>query len=189
MQIPQIQIRTQNASIGINADPGMQEIEQPKATFEMHSTPAQLSIVSPPGELYIDQSKAWDALGLSNFLNVLPRISEAAKQIALEGIARIVENGNRMAAIQIKSNAFADIAESQALEYQPAIDYLGEASYLNVSERYYAHKPEIDVIPGRVDINTHPNPPVISYQRGKLDIYPTQYAKVEIIPPQIDLKR
>lgn len=185
--IPQIQIRQQPALIGIDADLGTQDIKQPQATYEMQIDPPKLEMHQPQGDLQIDQSRAWDALGMGPIFESMSRIYTQSKDIALQGIARIVENGNRMAAINLPGNAFAEIAKQLTFEH-PEFDYYGEASYDNVDITYTAHKAEINVIEGKVNVNAQVNPPEISYNRGKLDIYMQQYAKVEITPPQIDFK-
>ncbi|MCD1260846.1 hypothetical protein B5M42_018755 [Paenibacillus athensensis] len=186
--IPQIQIRQQPALLGIDADLGTQDIKQPRPTYEMENPAARLEIRQPRGDLEIDQSRAWDALGQGPILQAMNRIYSQAHNVAMQGIARIVENGNRLAAINIKgANPIADIAEQLQFEH-PEFDYYGEASYDNVDITYTPHKPEIDVTPNKVNVNARVNPPEVNYNRGKLDIYMQQYPKVEISVPQIDLK-
>lgn len=185
--IPQIQIRQQPALIGIDADLGTQDIKQPKATYEMQIERPQQEIRQPQGDLQIDQSRAWDALGVGPVLQSMSRIYSQSKDIALQGIARIVENGNRMAAIHLHGNPIAEIAKQLTFEH-PEFEYYGEAAYDNVDITYTANKAEINVIDGKVNVNAQVNPPEISYYRGKLDIYMRQYATVEITLPQIDFK-
>lgn len=185
--IPQIQIRQQRAQIGIDADLGQLDIKQPKATLEITTEPSKLEIHSEKGVLYIDSSKAWDALGLGSSLETMSRIYSKARDVALQGIAKIVENGNRLAAIQNGGNAIAEIAKEKGDEFFE-FEFLGDASMNNVELHYEPGKLDIQFKEGKVNVNTHPNPPEINYIRGKLDIYMIQYPKVDIIPPQIDIK-
>lgn len=187
MKLPQIQIQQQYGKIGIQTKNASQEIRQPKATFEMTTTRPQVEIYSPRGELIIDQSRAWDALGVGGNLQTMSRIYAQSKELALQGVANIVEKGNRMAAIHTGEDAISGIAQSQAFR-QFELHFLGEASYLNVDIRYTARKPEINVTNGRVNINTHPNRPEVNYNPGKVNIYMLQWPKVEFTPPQIDYK-
>lgn len=188
MNFPKIQIQQTPAKLGIDADLGNFDMRQPRANFEMTQEAAKLNIHQQQGDLKIDQTRAWDALGLGPVLEANRRIYSQTKHVALQGIARIVENGNRMAAIHINgANPIADIAEQLKFEHFE-FDYYGEASFDNVDITYTAHEPEINVIGGKVNLNTQPNAPEISYNKGKLDIYMLQYPKVEIIPPLIDLK-
>lgn len=185
--ISQIQIRQQPALIGIDADLGTQEIRQPQGTYEIQIDRPKLEMHQPQGELLIDQSRAWDALGVGPIFEAMSRVYTQSKDIALQGIARIVENGNRMAAIHMPGNPIAEIAKQLTFEH-PEFDYYGEAAYDNVDITYTARKAEINVIEGKVNVNAQVNPPEISYNRGKLDIYMLQYPKVEFTPPQIDFK-
>jgi hypothetical protein len=184
---PQIQIRQTPALLGIDADLGTQDIKQPRATFEVTTERPKQEIRQPRGELQIDQSKAWDALGKGPFLETMNRIYSESRNVALQGIARIVDNGNRLAQIHLNTNPIADIAEQLSFE-RFEFDTLGPASFDNVDITYTAKKAEINVTDGLVNLNTHPNRPEYEYQRGKLDIYMRQYNSVEITPPQIDLK-
>jgi hypothetical protein len=187
MVIPQIQIQQQYGKLGMETVNASQDIRQPRATFEVTTTRPQVDIKSPGGELTIDQSRAFDAVGLGGTLQVLSRIYEQSVSIAIQGVADIVQKGNQMAAIQTHQNAIADIARGEAFKESP-MEYRGEASYLNVSEQYIAHKPEVNVTNGEVNVNTHPNPPEITYNPGKVNIYMLQWPKIDIIPPQIDYK-
>jgi hypothetical protein len=182
-----IRIEQQSAKIGINIQKGRMDIRQPQADVKMHTTPTTIEMNSPQGELRIDQSQAWDALGMGSPSTLMNRIYSESKQIALEGIGRIVENGNRMAAINHKTDAIADIAAEQAFE-PIDMNYLGEASYDNVNIDYTAHKVETTVNPGAVDIQITANKPEITYTPSRVEIYMQQYPKIEMIPPQIDAK-
>ena len=72
--------------------------------MEMQVDRPKQNIQSPPGELEIDQSRAWDASWQGPILTALSnRIYQLAQEIAMQGIASSVENGNRMAAIQHKT--------------------------------------------------------------------------------------
>src|SRR5690606_36033118 len=94
--IPQIQISQTYARIGIDADLGKYEMKQPRPTFELKQPPAEMKIHSPRGEMDIDQTKAWDALGRTNILEVMNRIFDQTKNIVLDAIAHIVDEGNQM---------------------------------------------------------------------------------------------
>lgn len=187
ISIPHIQIRQQYAKLGMDSEPGQQDIRQPPATLEMSTTPLRMEITYRNPDIEIDQSRAWAALGLGGILEAMTRIHARAREVGLDGIARIVENGNRMAAIHLHTNAIADIAEEQAFEFYE-FDYVGPASVDNVDIHITTHKPEIEFTGGTLEIDAHPHKPIINYDRGKLDIYMLQYPKVEIIPPSIDLK-
>jgi hypothetical protein len=182
-----IQILQQYARIGIDADPSKLEMRQPKALLEIRTERPRLDIESPKGQLSIDQTKAWDALALGGHLKTSDRIYGENKRITLDAIGRIVQDGNRLAAIHLPTNAIADLAEERSSESVPWI-IVGPAAFDNVDIQYVARKPRFEPIRGTVSIDTSPNRPEINFTRGNLDIHMLQYNKVEIIPPQIDLR-
>ncbi|MCZ8514874.1 DUF6470 family protein [Paenibacillus filicis] len=187
MSIPHIQIRQQYGQLGIDAELGKLDIKQPQATFEITTERPKLDIHAEQGVLYVDSSKAWDALGHGPALETMSKIYSRAHEVAMQGIARIVEEGNRLAAIHEGGNAIAEIAKEKGAEFFE-FEFMGDASVNNVDMHYVPGKLDIQVHEGKVNINTYPNPPEINYTRGKLDFYMMQYPKVEIIPPQIDAK-
>lgn len=184
-KLPILQIRQQYAKIGIDADLGQQSLRQPRPTFEMRQPHAKMDIHQPSGDLDIDQSKAWDALGLANNLEVMNRIYSQAREIALQGIARIVENGNRMAMIHIDANPIPEIAQQIRFTFSE-YDFAGPASVDNVEITYRANKPQIEVQKGEIDLQTQVNPVEHVYTRGKLDLYVRQRESIKITPPVID---
>lgn len=185
--VPLIRLDIQSGRIGVDVQRGQWDIRQPKADMEMHTTPLTMEIRSPQGELHIDQSAAWDALGMGSHTTFMNRIYSESKNIALQGIASIVEKGNRLAAIHKGGSPIADLAAQRAFE-PSNMNYLGEASYDNVDLDYTANKVEINVNPGSVDIQITPHQAEITYTPGKVSIYMQQYPKVEMIPPEIDMK-
>lgn len=185
MTIPQIQIHQQYGRLGIDADIGKQYIEQPQATLEIRQPQAELHISRTPGQLEINQDRAWDALSLGNNLETMHRIYSMASDMALQGLARIVEKGNRMASIHLGGNPIAEMARDWQRTF-PEFNFAGEASVDNVDITYTPGKVSIEVTPKHVEINTQINKPIHRYERGKLDIYVRQQPRVEIIPPKID---
>lgn len=186
---PQIQIHQQYGRIGIDADLGWYEIHQRSATQEITTDPSKLEIHTTPAELIIDNSKWRDALGNGPFLEVMNRIYSQCRSIALQGIAKIVEDGNRMAQIHTGENVIASLARESTndidfFEYM----YMGEASLDNIDIQYNPAKVNLHFTPAHVNHRIEINRPDIQYHRGKLEIYMLQYPKVEITPPQMDLK-
>ncbi|MDF2669749.1 MAG: hypothetical protein K0R67_2055 [Paenibacillus sp.] len=186
--IPQIQIRQTYARIGIDADLGSYDMKQPRPTFELKQPAAKIEIRSHHGEMDIDQSKAWDALGRANILEVMSRIFDQTKNVVMDAIASIVDEGNQMGDIaKNKQPMIPELAKNVTVSF-PQFQYAGEASYDNVDITYTARKPDIEVTPSSIELTSHPNAPEVNYTRGKLDIYMQQYNKIEITPPALDAR-
>ncbi|WP_168123428.1 DUF6470 family protein [Paenibacillus sp. HB172176] len=188
MQIPQIQMTVQNALLSIDADAGVQHIQQPRATIDMKQIRPEQQFETTQSRLEVDQDKAWDALALGNNLETMSKIYSMASDMALRGLARIVEKGNRMAAIHEGGNPIAENARDWQRTF-PEFDFRGPASCDNVDIHFTQGGVTINTIPGRVEMNVQVNKPILDYDRGKLDMYVSQYGKVTITPPQIDQYR
>ncbi|MEX2415531.1 MAG: DUF6470 family protein [Paenibacillaceae bacterium] len=187
MRIPTIQINLQPARLGMDTTPFKLETEQPHATFELSTKAPTVNIHSQSGDLRIDQSRAWDALAVGSHLNTMNSIFRIVKNIVLNTIGRIAEEGNQLAAIHLNTNAIADIAQNRTVD-RIELAFAGPAGPDNVDIQYTAHAPEFEPVAGEMNLRVDPNQPRHQFTRGKLDIYMLQYHRVEIIPPQIDLQ-
>lgn len=185
LPIPQLQINQEYAKLGIDADLGKQSIEQPRPTFELEQVRPQLHIRQPLGRFEIDQDAAWDALALGGNLETMSKIYSMGPQIALKGLQRRVEEGNRMADLTIKSNPFAEFAQGWRRTFEEYSKIAGPASYDNVDVEYIHGDFSLTAEPGRINLNTRVNRPVYDYARGKLDISMLQYNSIKFTPPSI----
>ncbi|KRE97961.1 hypothetical protein ASG89_29090 [Paenibacillus sp. Soil766] len=185
--MPVVQLRQTYARLGIDADLGQQSIRQPRPDFQITTRMAQLDATYRKGDLTIDQSRSWEALGKGNVFQFTALVANEAKSLALQGIAKRVEIGNRLAAIHNGGNPIADMAADNFFE-DFKFNYEGPFSTDSVDIQYRANRPEVNYEPGSVDIQSKTNSPEISYTPGKLDIYLAQKNSIEMIPPQLDLK-
>jgi hypothetical protein len=184
--IPQIQIHQTFAMLAFKAEPATLEIEQPQATIEMQTKQAKQHIQQPNGELRVDQSKAWDAIGAGGVLAMNKRVADQMFGIAVQSIAKIVENGNRMANLRNKQDSIPQLAWDNAFQELPLIQYYGEASYLNVSLEYIPSPVIIEPELGEVNWRATPNRPNIQSTRGKFSSYLAPRNSIEITPPILD---
>jgi hypothetical protein len=184
--MPIVQLRQQYAKIGIDADIGKQDIRQPRPDFQITTKTAKLETTYLRGEQRIDQSASWDALGIGSTFAFSRRIADESKNLALQGIGKRVDIGNRLAAIHLGGNPIADMARESFFE-DFKINYEGPFSTSSVDIEYTPHKPEANFEPGSVDVESKPNAPQINYTRGKLDIYMLQMNSIQMIPPEIDV--
>ncbi|MDO7906564.1 DUF6470 family protein [Paenibacillus sp. JX-17] len=183
--VPIVQIRQTYGKIGIDADLGSYSIQQPKADMQISTRAAQLEIHQYQPELQIDQSRAFAAYTGGGNLEMTKRLYSSVQQIFLQGLAKRVEDGNRMAEFFKPGNSIAQIKGDWNLG--PSFgEFRGPASSANVDVHFEVREPDIEVIPGGVDIDVTVNKPVIEYTRGKLDIYMQQYPSVQFIPPAVD---
>lgn len=115
------------------------------------------------------------------------RIYSQYKQVAIENLNRIVDEGNRMGDLRIKGNPIPELALNEFVEGAPDLQVYGPASLDNTSFDYIPNDPDIQFIPGELNIQAQIQRPEINFHRGSVNIYMEQYPKVTITPPVIDI--
>jgi hypothetical protein len=174
-----LSIRQTYAQIGITTHSASQDIRSPLGDQSIRQPQAKVDIQQPPGELTIDSTAAWMALGQGPHLEWMNVIYSQMDSVALQAIAKMVEDGNRMAQITNPQDAFADIASEATLLSNP-IQYVGEASTLNVKMDYKANVPIIHIEPQQPQIQYIPRKPEVQYNPGSVDIYLKQRNSIDI---------
>lgn len=145
-------------------------IQQPKA---------DMSIRQYSGKLTIDQTKAWHNLGLKSSFVRTRETADHARQIAMEGLARIAREGDELMRIEQGGNPIAAQGERNAVwefDYQPGATPWQELVQLN----YESTEPDIHTTPNKPKINITPRPPQFGYQPGSISFSIEQYADLQI---------
>lgn len=181
-----LQIRQTSALIGIDADPGSYSISQPKADINITTTPGEWDIQQFKPVLSIDQSRAWAAYNGGNMLDMNKRIYSGIQELYLQGIAKRVEQGNRMMEFFKQGNTIAEVYGADT-EPNSFPEMRGPASIDNVDIHFETQSPTINFRPAEVKIQVERHRPDIEYTRGKLDIYMQQYASIQFIPPEVNV--
>ncbi|MBL0385516.1 hypothetical protein JJB07_02540 [Tumebacillus sp. ITR2] len=160
-----------NARIGVQSTPGKWDMQQPHADMEITQKPAVLTIDQGPGQLDLDLYTARRALGFKKTGDMLADVAGQTKQIVLEAIGRIVEDGNQMAAIQNHRNVVADLAlEHQDLGPMPIQD-VDPGSYNPVGIHYQPHETQLHWEVRGTEIHATPHAAITNYTPGKVDVY------------------
>lgn len=181
-----IKITTTNAQIGIQSTPTKMSIRQPKADFDMQQKHPKILLETEPIQIRIDQSQCFAEAGLKSYSALTEEQAARAKQAALEGIGRIVSEGNTLAAIENKYDAIAEIAASNFIQVadwnidfipksRPKIDFVGGNVDISVDE-------------GTVELRAKQNNPIIDVEVGSVEISLIQRPSIsfEYIGKEID---
>lgn len=187
INLPIVQIRQQHARLHIDADLGRFQIRQPKPELNIQVVKGSYELETPKGDLRIDTGRARDALLVGNHLEFMHRIYTEAFQVGLEGIGRIVEEGNRMADIPRNFDAIPEIAFDNAFMDFKMVNE-PPAAYDNVDIDYTANPAKIRIEPNRVQIEAALHRPEIEYIRGKMEIYMDRMNSIRFEPPQLDIQ-
>ncbi|MFD2922572.1 DUF6470 family protein [Halobacillus naozhouensis] len=179
MSVPQLQLQSTDARIGIRTQPGQQTIRQHQAKQSIQQPKAQMTIDTRPGKLTIDQTKAWHNLDLKNVFARSDELVSDARQIWLEGIARVSREGDELMRIEDGGNPIAAHAKQNA-KYEFTLQPGGRPAYELVDLHYEPAQVDINVEPQEPIISAEPRKPDISYQRGNVDIFMKQYTDIQI---------
>lgn len=184
---PVVQIQQTFSLIGLQTTPSSWSITQPKAELEITTSPGEWRIRQASGELTIDQSQARAAITGGTYSELSQRIYSGIEQLWLQGIAKRMEQGERMANIQNQGNT---IAEVYGNDWQPVSfpETRAPASIDNVRIHYRAKPVEIQYRKAEVSIQFKTYQPEINFTKANLDIYLRQKPSLSFIPPELDIQ-
>lgn len=178
MNIAQLHIYQQPGLIAIQQDLGGMAIKQPQAEQEIRTEHVQVEIERRRGGLQIDQSKAWAAYGLMKTRELRSKIYSQVQQIALQAIARYVQDGNRLAAIHQPGDALVELAKESSQRGLTPLDYTGPARYDNVDIDYVPDQLFISFSGGQAHIHTQPQKPIMKHIPAQTEIRMKQYPSI-----------
>lgn len=173
-----LQINTIKPQIQIQTIKGEFSIRQPKPEVSIKTERPKLNIDSELPKVKIDQYQPFSEAGLKNYIDLTKENAMYAKQKVMEAIARYVDDGNRLAMIEISQDPIPELAEKNAWGNEKVFD-IGTLP---------KSRPEIDVT-GRLDINftmgkvsidVKINKPIINITRNKVNIYLKQKPEIDI---------
>lgn len=182
-----VQISHTSPLIGINTTPGNLTISQPKADMQITTTQGKMEIHSPRTEVTIDQSKARAAYTGGTFREMSQRIYSGVEQLWLQGIAKRMEQGERMANFYKPGNTIAEVYGS---DWQPVSypEIRGESSFDNVDINIKANPVQISYQQAKVNIEVQQNQPKFQYTPATVEIYMRQSPSLIFTPQIIDDK-
>ncbi len=182
MRLPQIRMHQTFAQLGLKIQKPIQEIQQPKAELNLHQEPAIVEIRQPKGILTIDTSEARANLDLRGTLRRSRDNAEYGYRKAMEAIAQISEEGDRLAAIENKDvNPIADIAFEESVLYHNT-EIIAEGSLIGdgIQLHYEARPPIIRVKVGGAHMDSVIHRPIHKYTPGKVEGYIRQWNSLTI---------
>jgi hypothetical protein len=109
-----LSIRKADIVLEIESIPAKLEIRTKAATLELKQKHAEIKIDAELPKVKIDQYECFAEAGLKNNQDLLWEMSRLAEKQILEYIAKVAEDGDRLAAIEYGGNPIADIAERVA---------------------------------------------------------------------------
>ncbi len=184
-----LQITNIPARIGINKNDAVLSIRQPKADLQIETEPAMLNMKQEHVRVKIDQSQCFSEAGLKGRAELSEEFAQLGRQAVLDGIARMVDEGNTMAAIANGQNAVANIAAAKV--FRPPDDF--NIDFIPKSRpriEFEGGKVFFDPQPGKVNIRAKINPPEISATYPQLQFYTLQQHefRMEFVGDRLDIR-
>ncbi len=180
MNIPQLQIQTTSAKLGLQIDKPVQQIEQPKATQQIEQPAAILEMSTTRPQLSLDTTENRADLDLKSVFRRSSENAQYGMQQVSEGTGRRAQEGQQLMQIENGGNTIADIAKQNTTspDAPVGIRFVGNRT-----------KIQTDITPGSLTINARPqqvihnsqvNQPIHTYTPGKVSGQVEQYASIQI---------
>ncbi|MCA1011246.1 DUF6470 family protein [Halobacillus halophilus] len=179
MSIPKLQIQTTQARLGIISRPAVQDIRQYRAEQTIEQPEADVRIQQRSGKLTIDQTKAWNNIGLKSIFTRTEETAAKAQQIWMEGISRTAQEGDELMRIENKGNPIAAHAEQNA-QFDFSMIPGGKPAFDLVDIQYEPAPAAISMEANPPKIQTVKRAPDLTYQPGKVEVNLEQHANIHI---------
>jgi len=173
-----IRINATTAFIGMKRTPGTLNLTRENPAVDIETKMPKVEIKSEQIKVTIDQSQQFSESGLKSNSEITDEGAQLGAQEASKGVARIVDQGNQLGDVhkgfdaipeQANQNAFHLYDKDWTIENmpksRPKIDFVGGEVDVKVNE-------------GTIDNKTRRKEVDSNYQRGKIEIYMRQKAKL-----------
>lgn len=152
-------------------------LETQQAQLQIETEPATVEISGAKGSLTIDHTPWRYSLGIKNNFDFVKDAATAGRQSAMNAIARLAQDGQRMAAIENGGNAISEMAKDTLL---PPLANLTMTSLEPPDINYDLQPVQYNPQPGKVRYNVIPGSVINTTQPGSVDMQITQYPSLRM---------
>lgn len=179
MEMPRLNVQTTKGLLGLSTTKPVQRIEQRPATLSIEQPKAVQTFRTNKPQLHIDTTQARADVDLKSSMMRWEEVASYSRQSLAEGMGRRASEGSEMMRIENGGNAFAAIAQRSGRQMK-ALGIKFIPSYGSV---------KINFTPGRVEIQSEQQKPIISAQIHKPthDYIPGKVTAEMIQYPSIDI--
>lgn len=163
-----LSIQQQSARLGLEIEKPQQSIRQPRAELKITQTPAKMELTAGVGEFQFDSDEFWAGLGTKSPFRMTAEIAAQARQVALEAVGQLAEEGDQLAEIP-NGPTFADIALQRQNQGPMPIQDFGPPAKIRMNFR--PHPFNIEWKLGGAEIDAEVRKPEIDYRPGKVSTY------------------
>ena len=181
MNIPQLQVTTTKAQLGLTTQQPTQEIEQPKATLDIQQPQAEMTINTTKSRLSIDTTRSPCRYGLKKCLLVVQKkLPSMPVRKSSNGIARRAQDGSELMRIENGGNPMQSFAERAFRQPYSSLNIKFIPSYGSVKVSFEPGSVDIRVEPQKVINNSTANKPIHTYTPGKVTTELLQKPSIQI---------
>lgn len=180
LNIPQLQVTTTKAQLGLTTRRPVQEIEQPGATLDIQQPKAEMTINTSKSRLSIDTTEARADMDLISAARRTEEVAQYARSEAFNGIARRAQDGVELMMIENGGNPIQSFAERALRQPYSSLSIKFIPSYGSVKVSFEPGSVDIRVEPQKVINNSNANKPMHTYTPGKVTTELLQKSSIQI---------
>lgn len=191
MNVPNLEISSKYAYIGINSQRPPMSIRQKPADLQISQTHVEnVHITKTDGKLLIDQSEAFASVGSKPPLQRAKEFYAKSAAHVAKYVAKTAQQGDQL--MRIENNGFgkfAQIAASDSQLMNHEVDLRLSPKPLSVKINYQPGTIKVNVNPDRVDIKVNKNDPQITIPKWQTDVYVRQKNQLSIRAVGLNINR
>ncbi|WP_156890582.1 DUF6470 family protein [Sporosarcina ureae] len=180
MNIPQLQVQTTSAKLGLQINQPIQEIEQPKATLSIEQPAAIIEMSTTPSELSLDTTENRAALDLMSMFRRGDEVAQYSQQKVQEGIARRAQEGMQLVKIENGGNPLADMIKQNTDRPVAELGIRFVGNPLQLKRSFTPSQLNMNVTPQKPIIDAQINQPIHHYTPGTVTVNLEQHSSIEI---------
>lgn len=180
LNIPQLQVTTTKALLGLTTQKSIQEIEQPSATLDIQQPKAEMTMQTTKSRLSIDTTQARADMDLKSAARRTEEVAQYARSEVSNGIARRAQDGREMMMIENGGNSIKSFAERGLRQPYSGLSIKFIPSYGSVKVSFEPGSVDIRVEPQKVINNSKANKSIHTYTPGKVTTELLQNSSIQI---------
>lgn len=170
-----LNIAQQPAKLALNIKDPFLNIRTTPPQIQLSTEPAIVEINRTEGKLEIDQYPCRYSIGFKNNFDFAYDFAQEGKQSVLAAVGEIAAEGDRLARIESKENAIANIA-TESMFSDPADVVWARVESPNI--HYQPGKVEFNPIYGKVNLDLERGTVSLELQRGEVKGQISQYQNI-----------
>ncbi|WP_432407093.1 DUF6470 family protein [Wukongibacter sp. M2B1] len=184
-----LKITMRQGFIGLNINQGSMNIDYGKSNFNMEIKDPKIDMEITQAKVMIDQTRPFSEAGLKKIDEFNRMNTEKARQACLQGIGKIVRQGNELARIDTGVNPIPSQAKYNAFDQDIKEFNIGFIPKSRPEITLNEGRVEINLQEGYVNIENRPRDVYLDVNRANVEVYIRQkpFIDIEYIGNNLDM--